>query len=578
MLATATVLAIYLSVLAVMPKHVFCSPDEGGRFFELRSVEWRDGLTRTIPYPGRDFDPSYQFFPTSRIYPRLRPDGSIQLPWPAWFPLLSQIPLAAFGMTGIYLVPLFSGLLVALLAGVLAYEHSPRLAPLAVLVVGLASPVFFYSLAFWEHTLATLLAMLGVVVVVVGGRRPSSLLAAIPIALLACMLRLEMVAFVVALAAAVVLSNLRAPASSVTVSRTSPSWRFSRPGLRLTGLALIFGLGVTFVLAIPSYRAGMLWWGLPSRREGLSFFARVPRGLLQIFINTELNGGPLIDRQWELLALGAVAATVLAAFVRRSRVEASLIFPALVVILSLSAWLAWTPPLHRSLHGLVPIAPYVVIAAYAVPHAWRQRQRPLLFLSLITTLYLVCGIAAVMVFYLAPWGLETTLEWGPRYLLTAYPLLAILTVLAARTYWRSTRPAAQRVAFVTLLAVLTGISALQQARGLQMVYDNRQTAAGWDRVLRKHGPIVTNVWWLPSAVAELATSRELFFVYDRAAYEEWLAEARRRQLREFTFASMGPLKMKSRQTRLLGATRRQLLYVSRLRLRPLTNDRGQPNP
>jgi hypothetical protein len=63
--------------------------------------------------------------------------------------------------------------LVAVLGGVLAAWFSPRLAPWAVLLVGLATPVWFYSVVFWEHTLASLVALLAVCVLVRAPHRGS---------------------------------------------------------------------------------------------------------------------------------------------------------------------------------------------------------------------------------------------------------------------------------------------------------------------------------------------------------------------------------------------------------------------
>ena len=146
----------------------------------MRSVRWQDGFTYQIPYAGRPLDPELEFFLPELTYPRpsATPSGTPHLRFatPIWFSLISLPGLAAFGITGLYLLPLLSGWLIALISGLLARTFNPRLAPVAILVVGLATPVFFYSLTFWEHTPATLYALVAVWILVTAqpGRLPPS--------------------------------------------------------------------------------------------------------------------------------------------------------------------------------------------------------------------------------------------------------------------------------------------------------------------------------------------------------------------------------------------------------------------
>src|SRR5215470_202956 len=155
-----------------MPKGAFWSPDEGAKYIQLHSIEWLDGLRYTIAYGGERIDPTFEFYPArcrfEDIYPMPLDDGRVKFHWPIWFPLASRAPVALFGLTGLYLLPLLGGWLIALLAGQLSRAWDRRLAPFAILAVGLATPVAFFSLTFWEHTLATALA-LGALAIVAAG-------------------------------------------------------------------------------------------------------------------------------------------------------------------------------------------------------------------------------------------------------------------------------------------------------------------------------------------------------------------------------------------------------------------------
>jgi len=204
--AGGLLLLVYVAVLTIMPKQVFWSPDEGGKFLELLSIHWQGRVTYSVPYLGRRIDPARTFYPHQLAkdagpfpYPVTDADGSVEFHWAMWFPLLSGVMLRTFGITGLYIIPLLSGWLIALASGWIAHLASPRLAPLAILLVGFATPICFYGQVFWEHTLATLLGLVTVAILLAS--RPGSLRALafmLPLLGAATMLRLEMLVFAAA--------------------------------------------------------------------------------------------------------------------------------------------------------------------------------------------------------------------------------------------------------------------------------------------------------------------------------------------------------------------------------------------
>ncbi|HVM97705.1 MAG TPA: hypothetical protein VMT89_15025, partial [Candidatus Acidoferrales bacterium] len=58
-----------------------------------------------------------------------------------------------------------------------------------------------------------------------------------------------------------------------------------------------------------------------------------------------------------------------------------------------------------------------------------------------------------------------------------------------------------------------------------------------DAGLRQEDPIVTDSWWLPMAVAELFTTREMYFVTEPHDIVNWLPLAVRHGITSFAFAS-----------------------------------------
>jgi len=238
----------------------------------------------------------------------------------------------------------------------------------------------------------------------------------------------------------------------------------------------------------------------------------------------------------------AVGLCCVAPFVASVWTEALLIIPALLVILGFSAWTAFLDPHYRSLHGIFPVAPFMVVWLYALADGWRRRDSTVFTLAAVALLHLIAGCSAIFLSYVDENGeLSIGLEWGQRYLLTLYPLLAILSLVALQTYRASTRPALLKTTFTILVGALMIVGVQQEVRGLSMLRLNKGAFATWDRALRSDGPIVTDVWWLASVLTPLFVTKEMYFVQSRTELTEWLRVAATHATATFTYASLLPL-------------------------------------
>lgn len=551
-IAAVAVLAVYSAVLYSMPRHVFLSPDEGSKLIQSHTLRWEEGRFRyMLPYPGEWLDPAHEFHPLtaggSFLYPARRPDGTLRFHWPVWFPLVSRFAFAAAGLHGIYLLPLLSGVLVALSTGCMAAFRAPFLPPAVILTVGFATPVFFYSVSFWEHTAATLLALLGALVLTRErspyGSRP---LLAAPLLFAAAMIRIELLAFaaaaVFAWAAAGWLTRDWPPVRSVAGSpSTRRRWSPRLRDVLLLGAILI--VGAAFAQAMTARHSFFLEYGPAMLRHALEvkIFA-LPRSLLEILINTPRSEGPWVPLPWAVGALGGVVLCSMAALVTRPRLEAPLVLTGLAALLCFSLYLLFADQSYRSLHGIFPIAPYTVLGLYALSSAWRQRQRALFTVACLAVAYLVLGSAALFLYYVQADGtFRTGLEWGQRYMLTLYPLLAGLALTALRDYWSSQRPPWLIAAFTALATASICVGFFFQVRGLEMSRHHRQVLAAWDSVLRQDGPIATDLDWLPAALTDLFLTKELFLV-QRPQLGRFSEVAMAKGVERFAFATQRPLR------------------------------------
>ncbi|MDX2165631.1 MAG: hypothetical protein SF182_01150 [Deltaproteobacteria bacterium] len=544
--ATLLVALGYVASLAVMPKHVFWMPDEGAKLFELAAVglSWRDGVTYRIPFAGQRLLPGNEFLPGFDVFPEpsTAPNGQLYLNFdnPVIFPLLSKPLFHLLGPLGLYVVPLCCGCLVALLSGVLASWFVPRLAPAAVLLVGFATPVWFYSVVFWEHTLATLFALLAVCALVRAPLRLEAIAVALPALLFASMLRAEMPALGAALGLAwvAVLVNARRAPGGAAGGSGAPRWL---GGWRLAALSLAAsaGLGVFLWFSLTARHRSLLRVVPERLAQALGGLEHVPRGLVEVFVNSQTLGPP-VSPAWRAAAVAALVLPMVAALLGSAPRRALLACSALVLMLACSAALVVTGEPYRGLHGLFPVAPFLILWPLALRGAWRRHDARRLMLGIAALANLALCFGALAITYMHQGVLDVGMQWGQRYLLTAYPMLTVLALIGLRALWAAQPAAWTRTALVSLFTLLAVAGVGLEARGLRMLYGTRSVMAKWDAAMRAEGPVVTTVWWIVPAVADLYLSHDMYFTW-KTGMAHWVERARQQGISSFTLAHTEPL-------------------------------------
>ncbi len=191
------------------------SPDSGGKFLQLLGYRWESGLRPDIVYPGAVCDPKRYFYgehagreENTSLYPVQYAWGKVQAGWTPLFSLLTRPFYLIFGMAGLHFVPWLAGLAVIELAGLLAERLRSGSGLAAAGAVGLASPMLFYSLCYWEHPLAVGLGLGAILLLLAPADSPGlrihpvRWLGAAGLLLLASVLRQEIIFFSAAIAVA----------------------------------------------------------------------------------------------------------------------------------------------------------------------------------------------------------------------------------------------------------------------------------------------------------------------------------------------------------------------------------------
>ncbi|MBD3370677.1 hypothetical protein GF402_09970 [Candidatus Fermentibacteria bacterium] len=185
----AGLIVLLLLAVFLLPGRSFWAMDEGNRYLQVVSLS-RSGLQLPppIPYPGSELLPPsllqtlkplpyhYGTLENGRLYSQYNPLMAL-LSLPGYFLL---------GRSGIYLIPLLAG---ALLVMHLSRRYRRRgwRTKTSFALALLATPIVFYSLTFWSHTLALLLGLIAL-----DQARRGSIRAAIVLTVLSVLLREEM--------------------------------------------------------------------------------------------------------------------------------------------------------------------------------------------------------------------------------------------------------------------------------------------------------------------------------------------------------------------------------------------------
>jgi MFS family permease len=532
--ASAVVLLAYLIPLAALPKDVFWHPDEGAKFIGLAAIHVGDGIHYELPYPGLALDPELRFYPGSSdkgdLFPKRLPDGRVGFRWPVLFLLLTKPFVAGFGIAGIYVLPIFGAWLAALLAGLIADRHAPPLGPAAVLVVGLATPVAFYGLAFLEHTLAVAFVMTALAVLLA---RPRGWLAHLVLAAcltVAVVLRAEMLPVAAAFVLAPVLAGARTRAPH------------ERPGRRaLLAAVAVTAVAVAALVVVAPDRHREILAMLPGTIVGsVGKLPFVVPAFAHVFVGSPGREAWSINRPEEWAAVAAVAALLAAPWLlqRHPRLEPLVVITALAVLFEFALHVAIASPPFLARQGALTIAPYVAVAGYAIRDGWRQGDDARRVLATAAALAgLLCFLGLFVVRVNPDGSYQVGLDGGSRYLLGLYPLGALLALLALAAYRDSGRPRWARSGFTVLVAGMIIAAVIYEARGIRRLYDSRQLIARWEAALPTTEPVVTDVWWLPAAMAPHYLSHAMYYVGPTHGLDAWITTAAEHGLREFTFAS-----------------------------------------
>ena len=537
-------LALLLVQLGARSTEVPWTVDNGIKW--LLAAHGEDGLRGSLPYEGRDLDPSLRFLPIGRPF-ATNVDGRFVAQYPPAFSLLARPFLWLFGDLGAFIVPILGALLSAWGAMRLAARWSPRAGPWAYLFAGPLGPLAWYGTTFWEHTLVAACVIWAVCAWV---ERPNAAWRPALLLSLATWLREEtLIVVAVILVTALIRRQSRrlgSIAGFVAVYLAASAlfllWQWWTTGA-VFGIHVSGNLHGSLLDLFADGRIGVIRGLLWSGDEGSS-----EAGDLVLTLIAMVLAGFVVRRPpGRLRSLGVAAETGLIGGI------------ALVCIFALNHEYDMPMTLIRTA-GLFFFAPWVLM----IPALGRRDTDPILW----------AGPLALLVFLVVtPSVTAFGFHWGPRILLTLIPLLAAGAALALQRLTVGTSGKLPRIgvgflAFACLTLQVFGSSL--QARVTHGALDHlvrirsflaaaesgdiatnagiRGSAAGATATadatpassaatLVETVPLVTHQWWYASTFAPLLTEVPVYSVRNKVDLKSWIDLFREAGGRRFVWAT-----------------------------------------
>ena len=556
---------LYVAALVAMPPEGLTHHDTGAKYLQVRNLRLStSGLDWSINYPARALDPEMEFVPFNAKQHTIE-QGRIHLQWPIFLGLLTRIPWKVMGFWGLYVVPLLSGIGVAWASYLLAMAVGVprRVAWIAVLLVGLTTPVFIYSLLFFEHTLAALLVTLSLLAAcrAIEGSNSRAMMLSGALLALSIYFRSELYVLALVMGGVQALLALRDVAwrgrllrwgvafglaviplwafyalTEGTLVPLHATWYFAG-GEGSTGGGIGTG-GSQFSLPPLRYIATAGWGVVPDALFGPQGFALSPHFPLWVTIAGLLGTG---------LAAAAALMRLLGDGGRTAKARLWTMFVGLVLIGVACGQVLLSGQDYSNLHGFLLAAPLIALALWPPdrPPTTNHRLPSINLLYPVKLLYVSLHLLVISSF--SGLGPASIHEWGQRYLLPAYPALVVLSLYAAWRIWSfygsDLRLRKGALAAIIAFGLLAALGLGFNLRGYVVLAEQRREVTDWmalARIMPQREPLLTDVWWLPLNLAADFYSRPIMLAEGDGKIERWAEQMRSRGVTSFGFMSTKP--------------------------------------
>lgn len=480
----------------------FFSSDTGLRFMQVKSLLAQNWRSPAMAVPSRALDPGLNYLPYYFAYARI--GDQIYLPISALFPLLASVWYVWLGAVGLAVVPVLGAVLAAWAVYRLVRLSELPYANWALWLTVLATPLLFYSLTFWDHTLGTavlLWAVAGVAQGLKSGRPLPYLLGGLALGI-GLEPRPEAYVFAIALGLGLLLVSGR-------------NWR-----------PLVWTVGGALVTAVPLWLWQYAWVGHPlgiPMAQNLfgygvvahdvdSTFGRTRAFQLTRFF-TYIEPGNATTLLATLCLLVGMVLIVFVLRLPRYRRRGVLWTGTAVTLLGYGLLLL--SGFNKPITGLIASFPLLPLSLAYVGQPPKQARAIYRFCFATVWLFIVLMVLL--------WPADGGKQWGVRYMLPAYPLLLYLAWAAADSYREPLRAIHHQGDKILLGSLLLATLVIQGMSVFYLADIHRE-----QRVIQAQVAalpvevVVTNILFLPPQMS--GTDKIFLFVNDSAVPSDLLAQ------------------------------------------------------
>lgn len=480
----------------------FFSSDTGLRFMQVKSLLARGWQSPVMVNPGQPLDPGLNYLPYYFAYARI--GDQIYLPISALFPLLASFWYAGVGAAGLAVVPVLGAVLAAAAVYKLGRLSGLPHAFWGLWLAVLATPLLFYSLTFWDHTLGTAVLLWAVVGVAAGLKRERPL----PFILGGMALGLgleprpEAYVFAVALGLGLLLVGGR-------------NWR-----------PLAWTVGGALITAVPLWLLQYAWVGHPlgiPMAQNLfgygvvahdvdSTFGRTRAFQLTRFF-TYIEPGNVTTLLATLCLLIGMALIVFVLRLPRYQRRGVLFGGTAVTLLGYFLLVVSAP--SKPITGLIATFPLLPFSLAYVRQPRREAQSIYRFCFAVTWAFVVLMVAL--------WPTDGGKQWGVRYMLPAYPLLVYLAWTAVDSYRQPLRAIHRQGDRLLVGSLLLATLVIQVMSVTYLAGIHREQRAVQAQIAALPvDVVVTNILFLPPQMS--GTDKIFLFVNDSVVPPALLAQ------------------------------------------------------
>jgi hypothetical protein len=519
---------IFVLTTALGPLNGFWSSDQGVKLLQVQSLLLNKYHTNATVYPGEVYDPQRAFSPLHGQY--LERDGQSYAMFSAAFALVTSVPFFLLGYPGLYIIPIISTLLTLLVCAQIGKQFlSPAWLGFAIIICGIASPLFFYSLVFWEHTLATLLVMLGLWQTTIALKRQRLYrMAVVGICLgLSAWLRNEALLSVVALGLALL------------IVRPQGLWRACwwlgfGAGIGLLPLLIfnqiVYGAFVgphILVAGRANYQTTSTFGSLITGRLDWVSYLLTPFKLFPLTGMSVLIISVLVSRMTQQLKVTRVALIV---------------STTVMVILGIFVLTQIAPVSEQT--TLLYVFPLLLL--FFLPSKNSGDVQPLGMPSSLAVTFSTKQLVGilfwfVLLFTMLAWLLQIPdggSQWGPRMLLLVMPVAVLVSLWKVTTWFHSAPPRPVLLALMLAIIVLVSASLISEIYGIQTLrtvnLDNYRIVSHVDQSGQQ--VIITDIWYAPPLLSPIFyDNRKIFLISTGAEFDALLTKLAQNGITSFYY-------------------------------------------